>query len=406
MEGRAGFNKEMSMLLKRLTLENFLSFGKKVSIPLRDINIFIGANGSGKSNVLDAIELLHSAPKNISSPMREGGGTPEWIWKGTGEGYNSNTAVVEAIVHYPYGTVEGNRNIRYMFSFSSPNMLFEQRDEVIENEAPINENEEIPYFYYHYNNGRPVINVDNGNRSLKREDVDFESSILSQRKDPDVYPEITYIGSQLEAIRLYRKWNFGRKTPARSPERTDAQNRYLEADYSNWILVLNRLSNNMHTKRKIEGYLKDLKAGITGYNMYVSQGTIQFFLEENGVSIPSARLSDGTIHFLCLLTMLCDPTPPPVICIEEPEIGLHPDMISKVADLIMEASKVCQIIVSTHSPFLVDYFTDTPEDVVVVENNDGSSYMSRLSKAELLPWLEKYSLGDLWVKGEIGGTVW
>jgi predicted ATPase len=106
------------------------------------------------------------------------------------------------------------------------------------------------------------------------------------------------------------------------------------------------------------------------------------------------------------LAILCDPDPPPLICIEEPELGLHPDIIPTVASLLKEASARCQLIVTTHSTALVDAMTDSPEDVVVCEKIEGATRLKRLSAVDLSVWLKQYRLGDLWTSGEIGGNRW
>ena len=122
--------------------------------------------------------------------------------------------------------------------------------------------------------------------------------------------------------------------------------------------------------------------------------------------VPATRLSDGTLRFLCLLSILCHPNPPPLVCIEEPELGLHPDVLPVLSDLLREASQRCQLIVTTHSDMLVDTLTDTPESVVVCEKHDGMTEMHRLDKADLTEWLKRYSLGDLWTRGDLGGNRW
>ncbi len=107
-----------------------------------------------------------------------------------------------------------------------------------------------------------------------------------------------------------------------------------------------------------------------------------------------------------MLAILCDPEPPPLICIEEPELGLHPDILPKLADLLMSAAQRTQLIVTTHSDILVDAMTDHPEAVIVCEKHEGCTLMRRLQRDELAGWLEKYRLGQLWMKGQIGGTRW
>ena len=122
--------------------------------------------------------------------------------------------------------------------------------------------------------------------------------------------------------------------------------------------------------------------------------------------IPATRLSDGTLRYLCLLAILCDPDPPPLICIEEPELGLHPDVLPKLADHLLAASRRTQLIVTTHSDVLVDAMSEQPESVVVCEKHHGATAMTRLAADDLQVWLQKYRLGELWIRGELGGTRW
>ena len=130
------------------------------------------------------------------------------------------------------------------------------------------------------------------------------------------------------------------------------------------------------------------------------------FFHEAGFTIPATRLSDGTLRFLCLVAVLCHPEPPPVVCIEEPELGLHPDILPTLARLLKDASTRTQLLVTTHSDILVDEFTETPQAVVVCEKSQGQTTMKRLEAEALDGWLEKYRLGQLWTQGQIGGTRW
>ena len=159
-------------------------------------------------------------------------------------------------------------------------------------------------------------------------------------------------------------------------------------------------------KRQILAGLKDLYDGINDFDVSIEGGTVQVFFTEGDFVIPATRLSDGTLRYLCLLAILCDPEPPPLICIEEPELGLHPDILPKLADLFKSASKRTQLIVTTHSDILVDEMTDTPDAVVVCSKSDGVTVMERLDPNSLTEWLKTYRLGQLWTKGQIGGTRW
>ncbi|NMO22991.1 AAA family ATPase [Pyxidicoccus fallax] len=112
-------------------------------------------------------------------------------------------------------------------------------------------------------------------------------------------------------------------------------------------------------------------------------------------------LSDGTLRFICLATLLLQPAPPPLIIIDEPELGLHPYAIQLLADLVSSASEKSQVILSTQSVTLVNQFA--PEDLVVVDRSGKESLFRRLSPEETQSWLDSYSLGELWEKNVIGG---
>jgi predicted ATPase len=386
-------------MLQSISLTNLLSYGPKtVELELKPLNVIIGPNGSGKSNLIEAIALLQSAPKALALPVREGGGVRDWLWKG---GDSNPTAKVEAIISYPSGKMP----LRYQFSFTEARQRFQLVDERIENEIPY-PGELGPYFYYRYENNHPVLNIIGKRRELRREDVDPEQSILSQRKEPDQYPEITYLGEIFSQIRIYREWVFGRNNAARMPQKTDLPNDLLNSDGTNLALVLNKLRKSSAAKTNVIEHLRALYGGIEDFEVIIEGGTAQVFLQEKSNTIPATRLSDGTLRYLCLLSILCHPAPPPLICIEEPELGLHPDIIPSLAKLLVEASEKSQLIVTTHSDILVDAMTETPESVVVCEKADSSSTLKRLDSKTMKPWLEKYRLGELWTRGEIGGNRW
>src|SRR4029077_19777571 len=122
------------------------------------------------------------------------------------------------------------------------------------------------------------------------------------------------------------------------------------------------------------------------------------YLVERGLDkISATRLSDGTLKFLCLMAVLFDPEPAPLVCIEEPETGLHPDAVSIVADALREASTRMQLIVTTHSDALVDRFSDEPDNIIICDRDfDEGTRFQRLSTEKLKEWLEEYTLGELW----------
>ena len=387
-------------LIQRLRLSNLLSFGPDAEeVELRPLNVLIGPNGSGKSNLIEAISLFKAAPQDLVEPIREGGGIGAWIWKGEAA---SQTAQIEAIIENP----KGNQALRYSLTFTQVGQRFELSDERIENEQAYPD-QENPYFYFGYRNGQPYLNLKEiGQRQLLREDVNPEQSILSQRRDPDSYPEITYLGDALRKIRLYREWSFGRSTPPRLPQPADLPNDFLAEDGRNLGLVLNLLRTKPGVKKKLLEALRELNEAIDDFDTLIQGGTVQLFMQEGNISIPATRLSDGTLRYLCLLAIICHPNPPPLVCIEEPELGLHPDILPPLAKLLLEASERCQLIVTTHSEVLVDALTDSPESILVCEKPKDRTEMRRLERKDLAAWLERYRLGELWRSGELGGNRW
>jgi predicted ATPase len=392
------------VLIRQLTPRNFLSFGPdNPGIDLQCLNLFIGPNGSGKSNLIEAISLMRSAPRDKPNEFRDvtrkGGGVTEWIWKGQPK----EAASVDWVVTNP----KGKMPLRHCVSFRPIAQSFSLEDERVENERQQPGQNDV-YFYYRYQHGQPVVNtVGNGQRSLARDTIEPDRSILVQRRDPELYPELAWLALSYENIRIYREWAFGRNTVFRDPQQADMRRHVLEEDFSNLGLFLNRLKTEFPAaKRAILNALQDLYEGISDFEVNTSGGTVQVFLHEGDFAIPATRLSDGTLRYLCLLAILCDPTPPPLICIEEPELGLHPDVLPSLADLLKIASERTQLIVTTHSDILVDAMTETPECVVVCEKHEGQTEMKRLCANELTEWLKKYRLGELWIDGQLGGKRW
>jgi predicted ATPase len=207
-------------------------------------------------------------------------------------------------------------------------------------------------------------------------------------------------------MQIFREWNLGRYTPPRLPQPADLPNEYLSEDSRNLGLVLNKLRTDRAVKQALLERLRALYGGVQEVDVSIKGGTVQVFLQEDGWTIPATRLSDGTLRWLCLLTILLHPEPPPLVCIEEPELGLHPDLFPTLATLLREASERTQLVVTTHSNTLVDVLTDAPDAVVVCEKHDGATALKRLSGEELSAWLKKYTLGQLWSRGEIGGNRW
>ena len=412
--------------LKSLRLDGLLSFPPgSEAIELQPLNVLIGPNGSGKSNLIEGIELLHSLPTGFASAIREGGGAREWLWKGDdASGIGTIEAHVEDDSFGLSAAVLGGMGpdeppaLRYELSFVELGHRVEITDEIIEDDSATNDEAADVRFYYRLQEGHPIVKARTANigydlskfdlrtkRELDRKAIKPDESILMQLKDPFTYPEITELGRQFARIQTFREWSFGRYAEARKPQPADLAADHLAPDSRNLGLILNQLEHS-GAWSEFNGYLKRFLPRFDRYSTKIEGGTVQFYLHETGLKqpIPATRLSDGTIRFMAILAQLLSPTPPPLICMEEPELGLHPDAIALLAGLLQEASARTQLIVTTHSDALISALTEVADSVLVCEYR-GGTVLKRVESDRLRFWLDKYRLGEIWRIGEIGGNL-
>lgn len=397
---------ERSPLLKGITLQGFLSYGPgAVVLPLSALNVLIGPNGSGKSNLVEALSVLRAVPRDLPLPIRQGGGVKDWLWRDEGAG--SEAARIEIVLSEGQLATVGSRTmaVRYRLIFGAEGGSFTVLDERVEHEAP-DSGKAKPYFYFGYENGRPMLNAKRGSRELQRADIDPTQSILSQRRDPEEYPELTRLADLLGRILIYRSWQFGPDAAVRGGCRADVRTDTLSESFDNLPARLLVLMGSPTLKRRLLELLDELAPGFNDLNVVPEGGSLQLYLTEGRRSVPAHRLSDGTLRYLCLLAILLDAGSAPLVVIEEPELGLHPDVLPTLRDLMVEASQRTQLIVTTHSTQLVDAMTDHADSVLVCEKKDGPSVITRLTQAEVDRWREHGSLGALWMSGQLGGTRW
>ena len=437
------------MLFHKLKFSDLLSFGPAgIDLPMESLNVLIGPNGSGKSNLLEAISLFQAAPRGISEPISRRGGVREWLWKGEEAPDSMTVDVKVSFLPGPMSRAPSTivrerifleRNVRSMADVPPGGMLrhcltLADRDGkpavVDERVEPLETRPEThdETAYYRPPKDEKVAAALNAavQEELKSGGAPSDpfpaflhgrdgalefagsykpaESLLSFFASPG-FPALWCLKEQYGSIRLYRDWSFGPNARLRQPCSAHARSDFLDEGGENLPLVLSHL-HGAHKQRLLEA-LRKLFDGIVDIQCPVTGGTVALFLEEAGNrSIPVTRLSDGTLRYLCLLAVLLHPEPPPLICIEEPELGLHPDLLPTLSDLMREASERTQLIVTTHSDILVDTLTDRPESVVVCEKHDGQTEMRRLDKDDLAKWLKDYRLGDLWTSGELGGNRW
>ena len=404
------------LFIKKLRLSNLLSFppNSEQAFELQPLNVLIGPNGAGKSNVIEALELLHATPTDFAAAIRDGGGASEWLWKGE-EGEKTATIEIETGETSTGLATPTGRSLRYRLEFTSTKHRVEVVDEAIE-EAKPRPGYENPYFYYQFDLGHPVINITEQvqnsvaeddkrwTRRLKRDDLAPDQSVLAQRKDPELYPEVTWIGRKFGEIQTFREWTFGRFASLRQPQPVDLPDDRLLPNNRNLGLILNQIE--LQDPRRFNKIMRRFFPRFERMATGIHGGAVQFYLHETGFNSPiaSTRLSDGTMRFMALLAILLAPSPPPLVCIEEPELGLHPDAVALLGKLLAEASERMQLIVTTHSDALVSALTDQPESVVLCERPGAGTILRRLDSEELTQWLNDYALGDLWRMGHLGGN--
>lgn len=395
-------NEPATPFLTSLTLEGFLSFGPEpVEVGLTPLNLLIGPNGAGKSNFVEAFSVLRAVPRDLPLPIRQGGGVKDWLWRGESEAATSSR--LEVVVSEQQ--LASRKAMRYRLRFGAEGDSFTVLDERAES-ASVDRGYSKPYLYFGYENGRPMINVHDQERHLQRAQIDPTQSILSQRRDPETYPELTRLADLLGRIQVYRSWQFGPEAPARNACRADVRTDALSESFDNLPARLAVLKAKPQVKRRLLALLNELAPGFDDLDVVPEGGVLQLKLTEGSRQVSSHRLSDGTLRYLCLLAILLDPSPASLIVIEEPELGLHPDLLPTLRDLLVEASATTQLVVTTHSTQLVDAMTDYAGSVLVCEKEGASTRLTRLDPEQLVRWQEHGSLGRLWMSGQLGGTRW
>lgn len=396
-------------MIRSLTFTNFLSFGREpTTLTLGRMNLLIGPNASGKSNLVRGLRLLNAVPVSFMDSVREGG-SQDWSHKAAKGTTIPRLQIaldlqVEDAPSEPY-------EYRIAFDAADPakpavaeEVLVRQGDGkiMLENRRGAGTADQM-------SDSPATKERVAGTWAFDR--MDAYAPFLQQVRSPRNYPTQ---GAMAEAL---QRWAFYGDTRLQAPEgaailqRTDLRSDRLMEDGSNLAALL-------HERGSVDPFRDRLREAMQGiYDDYrdfhvkiIQPGFLQLVVSEKRkwgqVQIPATRLSSGTLGVLKLFAILADPSPPPLIVLEEPEVGLHPDAIVTLARLLKDAATRTQLIVTTHSEALVDAFSETPEDVVICERKSATTSLIRLNRRKLAAWLKEYSLGSLWLRGDLGGTRW
>ena len=376
------------MLIERLQVQGLLSFGPEgIDLPLEPLNVLIGPNGSGKSNLLQVLGLLRTTAGGQDKVI-ERRGWDNLLWKGPphmADGAQAK-ATVNATVKLP--------GLERSWTYSLE--IFLSHGQIMRESIPLDNGRLLETLHRQYNNIRLYNNWAFGPLASLRDGQGppVGPSLTDDWDNSGSKPvsEVRGISEKRDLYDVFSSWPY-------------EEREWLTETAGNLPSVISRFPRDR--QEEIGRYLGKFYDGAVGVRVEYRQGKASLVVEETGGrQIPAERLSDGTLRYLCLLTVLLDPEPPPLIGIEEPELGLHPDIVFDLAGLLVKASERTQLVVTTHSPALVDALTDHPTSVVACGKHNGQTWFKRVRPDVIEPWMDEQSLGEVWASGGIGGNPW
>jgi predicted ATPase len=376
----------MATKLRNLNISGYksISHDHPVTIELDDINILLGANGSGKSNIISFFKMLNFMMSGSFQLFVEQAGTSQ-VFLHHGAKYTNS---IEGELYF--GSPTQDNNYSFTLKHATPDRL-------------IITSERIGWF--------------NANRAVDYdlcENSNFKESALIKYKDDDdedtrLREASQIIHTLLSNCKVYQFHDSSPQSSIRQSSQIDVAY-YLQSEGNNLASFLYYLKEqHPFNYNKIVSYIRLILPQFKDFYLepnekgYVSLKWIDIF--QNDYILLPQQFSDGTIRFIALATLLLQPeiTIPKVIIIDEPELGLHPFAIEQLAEMIKEASLHTQVIVATQSPGLVDEFETDQITIIERDEKNECTTARKLNEEELKDWLENYSLSELWNKNVIGG---
>lgn len=367
----------MKSALDKLSISGFKSIRELNDFELRPLNVIVGANGAGKSNLLSFFKMLRALMDGtLNRYVRDNGGATDLLFNGN-----------KVTQKMTFETRFGDRGFRFTLVPTPSDGC------AIEDEAR--------YYSSHDKNGQ-------SGWWLLGDSDDGKSRMVAEVEQNTA--DAKYSRPVFEAIASWQIYHFHdtSSTAAMRKYEIVQDNRVLRTDAANIGPFLLNLKAK-HTS-EYQAIVDAVRLVTPFFDDFILQPRTSGAKEEVNISwqqkgsdypMQPYHLSDGSIRFICLATALLQPDPPATIIIDEPELGLHPAAIVILAELIQQAASRTQVIVATQSPALLDQFA--VEDIVVVKRQDGASTFERLNEQDYASWLESYSLGELWIKNVIAG---
>ncbi|QAT88991.1 hypothetical protein EJ065_7469 [Corallococcus coralloides] len=381
--------------LERIEIAGFKSI-REMALDLRPINVLIGANGAGKSNFISVFTLLQRMREGrLQQYVAQAGGAASLLHYGRKQTPQTRLKLVfsqQAVHRFELAPTDDDSFIITNEFITSPDSTRSKPLPFATTKRPMREagwsHSQAPLrdeiFAKIEKQGRPGV----------------------QRAIDVVRRFFASIGGLFDGLKVYHFQDTSSGALLKQTQNID-DNEALRADASNLAAFLYLLREKhpdsyrriVATVRLAAPYFDDFRLRPNPLN---DQKILLEWSERDSDDYFNAHaLSDGTLRFICLATLLLQPKLPPMIIIDEPELGLHPYAIQLLAGMVRSASQKSQIILSTQSVTLVNQFT--PEDLVIVDRKDRASTFHRPTPEETASWLESYSLGELWEKNVLGG---
>lgn len=362
--------------LTRLDLQGFKTIERLENFEFRPLNVLIGANAAGKSNLISFFRLLNwmtPAPGNLQEHIARSGGASALLHDGA-----ARTAEISATLCFE--AVHGNSEYYMRLSHAAGDTL-------------VFSDEKYGFAYPGFL--RPHSWFGHGPAHL-------ESKLASKAVTDKTAGEVL---KSLKGCVVYQFHNTS--STARLRQKWSVEDsRLLKEDAANLAPVLHRLRNNRpEYYLRIVETIRQTMPFFGDFELEPEYDRIMLQWRERGSDMLFGphQASDGSLRLFALLTLLLQPPDelPPVLILDEPELGLHPHGIAIVAGLLKSVSVNSQVILATQSMTLIDHFD--PEDIVVVDRPGRASRFRRLESEELDEWLKEYSLAELWEKNVLGG---
>jgi predicted ATPase len=387
----------MSDTIKKLTIEGFKSIRKLENFELRALNVLIGANGAGKSNFVEFFSLLRELiGQRLELTVERIGGADRLLFMGP------------KVTNRVLGSLRFDDGTGYEFALTPTSdgrrLIFEFEEEtvVVADETVTLKSSDLEPFRR--------LPLGSGHSESKLRNTDWRNGSPWRPYARAVVPD--YIYRRLSAVVAYHFHDTSTTAAVRRAGQVN-DSEYLRSDASNLAAFLYRVrKTHPDTYSRIRDVIRLAAPFFDDFKLRPIPGNeemiqLEWLQKDSDYPFLASQLSDGTLRFICLATALTQPTLPATMLFDEPELGLHPYALSLLGNLFTQSAKQHgdfvsqQVIVSTQSAALLNELE--PEDVIVVEREQGQSTFRRLKSEELSEWLQDYSLGDLWQKNVLGG---